>query len=1163
MDWRGILATLSAEQLARLAESAGIQRASTAHKTLVKALGEHLDDALKTEALSLLGIERLRELARAVRPGTAATRKPDLINVLLASEREEDALALSELDFLLPDRGRRDLPLEPEPDSAVEVLPARPTGRVESADAIVALEVQHLLRRPHLRRAVFVVPRSDATLLERLLSFDLDDLIESAVGYVELGRDERAVLTFILDGARHGLGETRSGAALVALARELRGVVEIRLTKRVQPLRAQLLAFEEERPHGAHLTAIVGGGALAGLDAATAAASVECNLRVSGPIAATHLGCSLVKDWLAHLIRDARSLTDAQLSELGADASVRRKVAYKRELDTAHELALKHLAEQVCRRGRLSAPLFDPTVVEPPPHHQRVPLALAARPFTRGVLLLDAPGLGKTVEAALILSRELRRRRVLAASDVLERRRALVVAPTSLHGHWHEELRSKVGLEVQRFDPLDPPERVAHAQVLLCGPVELRRSWEELVGVDVLVVDEAMLLGEQTLEVLAKLRATVELCVVMSGAPAFDEPADVLSLAALACPGEGFGELVELMDEPAVSEQVAEELRSVCARTRVGDLPPNVRPPSRTVTDREYELDEAEREACAELRRMRADYLRRGDHEHGGAFIALESAFGSSYQAFAAVAHALLDTASPGDAALFGATPDPSSSFFRRSGYFKRRLRAVERRLCARLGPSAPLSEKEAKLLGILADCRREAVVIMTRYRATQARIATVLARAKITGEVEIIDEASTARERMGVVARFRERVSDATVADGPSGVLVCTDDSAVELGLHKAAHVLINYDLPWNPQAVERRILRLGGWGQREPVVVYNLVAIHPDRPMWTMDGRIAYACRELFSMAVGEASPALFEVEPAVLTARLTEEQAPELSLIEEPDEGAIAEADAWLVGDRGPAIDALIERTETDDRRLRERLSELWARVSHRQSAQAGIPRHLFGRLRQALLQGMVGVLCAPDRSVNDCEDWHLVVGLRLLVESAAVEAGVEPWAEAPEDGWLVEDESVHLWAVSPDGELMDWAEFLLGDGLVEVPTRDAERIVEREVLDFLVAEKRSLEQRELDAVPLSAWLESAPPALRDKLTVVAEHALAMAEARHGEVEASWASEKDARLVRLDARRHLVAEQPVARAATEAALARAHAEDVTIRHEVLGTQLFIVTH
>ena len=55
--------------------------------------------------------------------------------------------------------------------------------------------------------------------------------------------------------------------------------------------------------------------------------------------------------------------------------------------------------------------------------------------------------------------------------------------------------------------------------------------------------------------------------------------------------------------------------------------------------------------------------------------------------------------------------------------------------------------------------------------------------------------------------------------------LLICTSAGGVGINL-QCARVLFNYDLPWNPMAVEQRIGRIHRYGQREVSQVYNLVA-------------------------------------------------------------------------------------------------------------------------------------------------------------------------------------------------------------------------------------------------------------------------------------------------------------------------------------------------
>jgi superfamily II DNA or RNA helicase len=54
---------------------------------------------------------------------------------------------------------------------------------------------------------------------------------------------------------------------------------------------------------------------------------------------------------------------------------------------------------------------------------------------------------------------------------------------------------------------------------------------------------------------------------------------------------------------------------------------------------------------------------------------------------------------------------------------------------------------------------------------------------------------------------------------------LICTSAGGEGINL-QVGHILFNYDLPWNPMAVEQRIGRIHRYGQRETAQVYNLVA-------------------------------------------------------------------------------------------------------------------------------------------------------------------------------------------------------------------------------------------------------------------------------------------------------------------------------------------------
>ena len=73
-------------------------------------------------------------------------------------------------------------------------------------------------------------------------------------------------------------------------------------------------------------------------------------------------------------------------------------------------------------------------------------------------------------------------------------------------------------------------------------------------------------------------------------------------------------------------------------------------------------------------------------------------------------------------------------------------------------------------------------------------------------------------------------------------------------------AHLLMNYDLPWNPMKVEQRIGRLDRIGQKRTVFIYNLACrgTVEERVLGVLDRRI-----QLFTESVGSLDPILGELE------------------------------------------------------------------------------------------------------------------------------------------------------------------------------------------------------------------------------------------------------------------------------------------------------------
>ncbi len=104
----------------------------------------------------------------------------------------------------------------------------------------------------------------------------------------------------------------------------------------------------------------------------------------------------------------------------------------------AHELTLQHSADGV---DRLSQSLFDASV-DLNPHQIEAALFALANPLNKGVILADEVGLGKTIEAGLVLSQYWAERK----------RQLLIICPASLRRQWAAELQEKFNLPCQILD---------------------------------------------------------------------------------------------------------------------------------------------------------------------------------------------------------------------------------------------------------------------------------------------------------------------------------------------------------------------------------------------------------------------------------------------------------------------------------------------------------------------------------------------------------------------------------------------------------------------------------------------------------------------------------------------------------------------------------------
>jgi hypothetical protein len=163
-----------------------------------------------------------------------------------------------------------------------------------------------------------------------------------------------------------------------------------------------------------------------------------------------------------------------------------------------------------------------------------------------------------------------------------------------------------------------------------------------------------------------------------------------------------------------------------------------------------------------------------------------------------------------------------------------------------RIDSKAKLLRSNLKLL--FSDDPEAKVLIFTEFRETQAMLLELLAP---LAEVHAFHGQLSAEQKDTAVNRFR-------VGTGPQ-VLVSTEAGG-EGRNFQFCHVIVNYDLPWNPMKVEQRIGRVDRIGQEHPVLIFNF------HVKGTIEGRILEVLERrinLFEEAVGGLDPILGEAE------------------------------------------------------------------------------------------------------------------------------------------------------------------------------------------------------------------------------------------------------------------------------------------------------------
>lgn len=154
---------------------------------------------------------------------------------------------------------------------------------------------------------------------------------------------------------------------------------------------------------------------------------------------------------------------------------------------------------------------------------------------------------------------------------------------------------------------------------------------------------------------------------------------------------------------------------------------------------------------------------------------------------------------------------------------------------------------------GVLRTNPDEKILIFSEYRSTQNWVLEALRRQFGSEGAVCLHGSMDIRER-------REAIESFNATDGAQ-FLVSTEAGGEGINLQENCHIMVNYDLPWNPMRLVQRIGRLYRYGQKRKVVVFNLHQADSadERVLETMYARLDRVATDMASVNEAEFNEAM----------------------------------------------------------------------------------------------------------------------------------------------------------------------------------------------------------------------------------------------------------------------------------------------------------------
>ena len=519
------------------------------------------------------------------------------------------------------------------------------------------------------------------------------------------------------------------------------------------------------------------------------------------------------------------------------------------------------------------------------PHQVDAALFAMKSPLSNGALLADEVGLGKTVEAGLVLAQYWSERR----------RHILLIVPASLRMQWRSELREKffiesVIMESVTFNKMKKEGEynpfACSNRVVICSYNFAARKVAEIHSIswDLVIMDEAHklrnvykssnVMGHKLKEALSGVKKKL----LLTATPLQNNLMELYGLTSL-IDDHVFGDAktfremyVSVTNTELRNKYLRKRLQNFCKRTLRSQVTEYVRYTNRIAILQEYEPSPDEENLYNGI----SDYLQTAhlyalpESQRNLITMVLRKLLASSSFAISGTLDSLIARL---EAMLAGYEKDIDLNDFdlfpeykdeneenlfsnndsarqeeRKKDYIGIQKELSLLREYAKLAKGITTNAKGDNLLTALEQGfqkiaelgGQKKAVIFTESKRTQDYLFNLLSHNGYEGKIVFLNGVNNDSISKEIYNRWKQRhvndgaISGSRTADikaaiveefkNEASILIGTEAASEGINLQFCS-IIVNYDLPWNPQRIEQRIGRCHRYGQKNDVVVINFL--------------------------------------------------------------------------------------------------------------------------------------------------------------------------------------------------------------------------------------------------------------------------------------------------------------------------------------------------